>query len=124
MFLNVLKFLDSCLRKILLFAFHHTSSLHEKVLDFTLKYTKDTESESDVKDDARKSRLGSRVESHGALVLHDLLSAVKKSLIFTCIDTLKARLDNINWVVGHDGAESSETTSNKITHDLHANVVL
>jgi hypothetical protein len=102
----------------------YACSLHENLLDFTLKYAKDTESEGNVKDDARKSRLGSRVESHEAFVLHDRASDVNEALILASVDTLKTCLDNIDRVVGHDGAESGETARNKIAQDLHTDIVL
>lgn len=99
-------------------------SLHKKLLDLALEYAKDTESECDIKNDTSKSGLGSRVESHESFVLKNLCAAVEDTVIFVCVDTLEARLNNINWVVSHDGAEASERTREKITEHLHADVVL
>lgn len=83
----------------------------------------DSEGECDVKDDTHQAGSNSHVVASDSLLLVDLHEAVSKALVFGGIDALHLSLNDIDWVVSHSGAETSESTRQQIDDDLDWNVV-
>ena len=78
----------------------------------------DRESKGDVQDDTSETRNDSHVETFDALLLPDLWEAIHEAVVLMGIDSLHLSLDNVNRVVGHGGAESSERTWKEIDDNL------
>jgi len=86
--------------------------------------TEDGECQSNIKHDTSKTRTDSFIITDEAILLVDRCEAVTEALVFTGIDTLHFGLDNIDRVVKHGRAETSEATSHKITKNFSLNVGL
>ena len=83
----------------------------------------DGEGEGDVEDDTDQARGNSHVETADALLLVDLHEAVLEALVLVGVDALHLGLNDINGVVGHGRAETSEATGQEIDDDLVGDVV-
>ena len=83
----------------------------------------DGEGEGDVEDDTDQARGNSHVETADALLLVDLAEAVLEALVLVGVDALHLGLNDINGVVGHGRAETSEATGQEIDDDLVGDVV-
>jgi len=92
--------------------------------NLSLQGTKDRESQGDVKHNTGKTRTNSLVVTEEAILLVDGHKAVTEAFVLRGINTLHLSLHNIDGVVKHSGAETSEATSNKIAKNLGLNVFL
>lgn len=83
----------------------------------------DGEGQGDVENDANQPGANSHVEAGDTLILVDRGETVGKAIVLASIDTLHLGLDDIDGVVGHSGAETSESTGQKVDDDLDGDVV-
>ena len=81
-----------------------------EVGDSALELMEDGEGEGDVKNDSRESWRHTTVEACNALIFVDLGEAVGEAVVLVRVNTLHLSLDDIDWVVSHDGAETGEST--------------
>ena len=83
----------------------------------------DGEGQGHIQDDTDKTRSNAHVESVDTVEAVDVSGTVHESLELVRIDTLHLSLDDIDWVVGHGGAESSKSTRKKVTESLPGDVL-
>ena len=95
----------------------------QHVLDEALESTVDAEGQSHVSNDPCQPRLGARVEAHETVLHHDLLATVNEAFVLCRMLALQPRLDDIDRIIGHDGAEAGETTGNKVASALGFDVL-
>lgn len=70
----------------------------------------DSEGECDVQNDTHQAGSNSHVVAAKTLLLVNLHEAITEALVFGCVDTLHLSLNDVDWVVSHRGAETSEGT--------------
>lgn len=82
------------------------------------------ERERNIEHNTSKARSDTRVEAHGAFSSEHLSEAISETLVLVSINSLHLGLDDVNRVVCHHGAETSESTREKISDDLGLDVLL
>jgi hypothetical protein len=92
--------------------------------DLTLERGEDCERETDVEADAHQSWHDSHVEPHESLSLIDLGKAVTEAIELVGVNALHLSLHDVDWVVCHGRAETSEDTGGEVNNDLDAAVLV
>jgi len=87
-----------------------------------LELVEDGEGERDIEDDTHETWADTLIEAHDAGLGIDFGEAVLEALVLVRVLTLHLGLNDVNGVVGHRGAETRETTGQKVNDDLDRNV--
>ena len=91
-------------------------SARNEFCNCSFELMEDSECQSYVKDDSGQSWSNSHVETHKTLSPVNGCKTVSKSFVFVCVNSLHLCLYNINWVVEHRWAETSDSSWSEVNY--------
>ena len=78
----------------------------------------DAEREGNVEDDSAEARADAAVEAHDAVVSVDRHETVPEAVVLGSVQTLHVRLDHVDGVVRHAGAEAGNAAGQEVREPL------